>query len=104
MGGLLEKSSQGVGCLLECGVEGATLMDKLADAFLGSLADNPLVALVLLSVMANVVLGATIRRLFTLYVTVTEKRIEESDKARSAIADNSRMLERIADILKVSMK
>lgn len=79
-------------------------MERLTEAFLGSLADNPLVALVLLSVMANVVLTATIRRLFTLYNTVMEKRIEESDKARSAIADNSRMLERIADILKVSMK
>lgn len=79
-------------------------MDRLLEAFLDALQSNPLVALVLFSIMGNVFLGATVRRLFALYTTTMEKRITEAERSREAIADNTRVLERVADILKVSIK
>jgi hypothetical protein len=79
-------------------------MEKLMGAFMEALSSNPLIALVLVLVMGNLGMAAVVRRLFTLYVAVMDKRIEEGEKSRSAIAENTRFLERIADILKVSMK
>lgn len=79
-------------------------MEKLLDAFLGAIGNNPLEALVILLIMAIVFLGIACTRLFALYVTVNEKRIEEGNMSREAINLNTRVLERVADILKVTVR
>ncbi len=79
-------------------------MDTLLEAFVGALKENPLIALVIILVFGNIFLGLVSKRLFSLYVTVMEKRIEEANASRNAIAENTRAMERMADILKVSLK
>ena len=79
-------------------------MENLLAAFLKALSENPVVALALLSIMANLILGATVKRLFALYQMTMELRVKESGASRDAISDAIHKLDRVVDVLRVQSK